>query len=247
MLVTRPKAQAEGLCQRIRQAGGVPISLPTLLIEVLQDTEAQQFCQSAANYDWLIFISSNAVEHSQACLPADLPATLKIAAIGKATAAALSALGLDVALQVSAMGTSESLLDDVAWSELKHQRILIMRGQGGREQLADTLRERGAEVDYANLYRRICPPFINGQLSSLLDAGIDILTISSGEALENLLAMAAAEQCKIKHLPLVVMSERLRLLAEERGFTDKLMLANETSDAGMTEAIRNWRETVTME
>ena len=247
VLVTRPVAQAETLCKRITQDGGVAVQLPTLAIEAIQDELSQQRCQSAAGYDWIIFISRNAVEHGHHCLPAHLPSSVKIAAIGKATTSTLKESGLFVDLEAGGTGTSESLLAEPELAEIKGQRILIMRGEGGRELLAETLRERGAEVDYADLYRRVRPPVISGELSSLLDDGIDILTITSGETLDNLLTLAAEEQRDITHLPLVVMSERLLTLARERGFTDTVLIATETSDIGVAEAIKHWCETATTE
>ena len=247
VLVTRPVAQAETLCKRITQDGGVAVQLPTLAIEAIYDEASQQFCQSAADYDWIIFISRNAVEHGHNCLPTHLPPSVKIAAIGKVTASTLAESGIHVDLEAGGVGTSESLLTEQVLANMQGQRVLIMRGEGGREVLAETLRERGAQVDYANLYRRVRPPVISGELSSLLDAGIDILTITSGETLDNLLALAAEEQCDITHLPLVVMSKRLLTLARERGFTDTVIIATETSDMGVAEAIKHWCETATTE
>ncbi len=247
VLVTRPVTQAEVLCEYIIQDGGIAVQLPTLAIEAIHDPVSQQRCQSAADYDWIIFISRNAVEHGHACLPEPLPARVKVAAIGKPTAIALTESGIYVDLEAGGAGTSESLLSASAMSDMQGQRVLIMRGEGGREVLAETLRERGAQVDYANLYRRIQPPLVPGELSGLLDAGIDILTSTSAEIMDNLLAIAAEEQRDITHLPVVVMSERLLVLARERGFTDTVIIATETSDVGMVEAIRHWCEKATTE
>lgn len=247
VLVTRPAAQAEALCERIVQAGGIPIRLPALAIEASHDVPSQQRCQSAADYDWLIFISRNAVEHAHTYLPTPLPITVKVAAIGQATATVLSEAGIRADMVAKGSGTSESLLTEPILADMAGQRVLILRGEGGRERLAETLRERGAQVDYADLYRRVRPETTPGELSRLLGAGIDILTIASGETLDNLLAMAAEEQCVITSLPLVVMSERLRTLARERGFTDTAIIATEASDKGMVEAIRHWRKMVTTE
>lgn len=247
VLVTRPVAQAKALCERIEQAGGIPIHLPALAVEAVHDDSSQQRCQSAADYDWLIFISRNAVEHAHACLPVPLPAAVKVAAIGEATATALSGAGVQATLLAKGSGTSESLLTEPVLAEMTGQRVLILRGEGGRERLAETLRERGAQVDYADLYRRVRPGTTPGELSRLLDAGIDILTIASGETLDNLLAMALEEQRDIRSLPLVVMSERLLKLAREKGFTDTVIIATETSDKGMVEAIRHWRKMATTE
>lgn len=248
VLVTRPVAQAEALCERITHSGGTAVRLPALAIEALHETDSQQRCQSAANYDWLIFISRNAVEQAFTCLPAPLPETLRLAAIGQATATALSEQGVENTLLLnSPSGTSESLLTSAELANMQGQHVLIVRGQNGREQLAETLRARGAQVDYADLYRRVRPQTSPGELSRVLDAGIDILTITSGETLDNLLAMAVEEQRDITSLPLVVMSERLRVLARERGFTDTVIIATEASDEGIVEAIRQWREMVTTE
>ena len=245
VLVTRPAAQAEALCECITQAGGIAIRQPALAIEAVHDASSKQRCQSAADYDWFIFISRNAVEHARTCLPVTLPETLKVAAIGQATASALSGAGIEVELTAKGAGTSESLLTEPVLADMTGQRVLILRGEGGRERLAETLRGRGAQVDYADLYRRVRAETTPGALARLLDAGIDILTIASGETLDNLLAMAAEEQRDITSLPLVVMSERLLTLARERGFTDTVIIATEASDKGMVEAIRHWREAKT--
>ena len=247
VLVTRPLAQADALCEGITQAGGIALHQPALAIEAVHDAASQHRCQSAAEYDWLIFIRLNAVQPPRHCLPASLPETVKVAAIGQATASVLSGAGVQVDLISKGSGTSESLLTEPELAKVTGQRVLILRGEGGRECLAETLRGRGAPVDYADLYRRVRPVTSPGELSRLLDAGIDILTVASGETLDNLLALAAEEQREITSLPLVVMSERLLTLARERGFTDTVIIAKETSDKGMVEAIRQWREMVTTE
>lgn len=239
VLVTRPVAQAGTLCERIEQAGGIALRLPSLAIEAIDDEASQQRCRAAADYDWLIFISRNAVEQGHGCLPAHLPADLQVAAIGKATAAALAEAGMVADLVASGAGTTESLLAEPEMQNMQGQRVLIMRGAGGRELLANTLRERGAQVDYANLYRRLRPGTNRGELPGLLETGIDCLTITSAETMENLLAMATEEQCDILQLPMVVMSKRLQMLARERGFTDTVAIATEASDVGIVEAIRH--------
>ena len=247
VLVTRPGTQAAGLCERIEQAGGRALHLPALVIEAINDPVARQRCRAAADYDWLIFISRNAVEHAQTCLSLPLPASLKVAAIGQATATSLDVAGITVHLVAGGAGNSESLLTELGESDRTGQRFLILRGVNGRERLAEGLRRCGAEVDYADLYRRVRPRKTGAELARQLDAGIDILTVTSGEALENLLAMAADADREITHLPLVVMSERLVSLARERGFTDTVIIATQTSDQGVVEAIRQWRETAVTE
>jgi len=248
VLVTRPGTQAAGLCERIEQAGGTALHLPAPAIEAINDPVARQRRRAAADHD-----GSNLIRRQcrwttpTTCLSLPLPASLKVAAIGQATATSLDVAGITVHLVAGGAGNSESLLTELGESDRTGQRFLILRGVNGRERLAEGLRRCGAEVEYADLYRRGRPRKTGAELARLLDAGIDILTVTSGEALENLLAMAADADREITHLPLVVMSERLVSLARERGFTDTVIIATQTSDQGVVEAIRQWRETAVTE
>ena len=121
--------------------------------------------------------------------------------------------------------------------QMKGQRCLIVRGQGGREELAATLRSRGACVEYLDLYRRIIPGSDSTQVSFLLaQEKLDVLTITSSEALQNLLTMLEKYHQRLLELPLVVISNRIRQIAEDMGFK-RIAVANSPSDAAILETV----------
>ncbi len=126
--------------------------------------------------------------------------------------------------------------------EVAGKRIVIFRGEGGRELLAETLRQRGATVEYAEVYRRAVPEAGAEQLQHVLRKNcIDIVTVTSNEGLQNLLHMAGdACRCRLLRLPLVVISQRTALLAAKLGFTHAPMIAHQSSDQGLVGAIEAW-------
>lgn len=237
VLVTRPSGQQAGLVAAIEAAGGVALHLPAMAIQPYHQTESTLRLRHATAYEWLIFISRNAVEHALPHLPRrGLP---KLVAIGSATAAALQDVGLAVAVQPGRYD-SEAVLARLP-RDMSGQRVLIVRGVGGREQLATGLQARGASVDYAEVYRRSCPALPDTELPELLAQGIDIITVSSGEMLRNLLQLAGAACGQVLQLPLVVMSERGAALARTLGFPHThIYTATQASDAGILAAIRIW-------
>jgi uroporphyrinogen-III synthase len=159
VVVTRPAHQAQGLSQAITAAGGEALLFPGLEIAPPQDlARAQAQLARLADHDWLIFISANAVQAAWRQADAVLRAYGgRIAAVGAATAAALANLGVGVDLQPEADFSSEGLLATPVLRAVQGRRVLIIRGEGGREHLAQTLRARGAHVEYAEVYRRRCP------------------------------------------------------------------------------------------
>ena len=97
-------------------------------------------------------------------------------------------------------------------------RVLLMRGEGGRELIAETLRARGAVVDYLELYRRLCPQYPSGTLPQLVAAQrLNALLVSSAQGLENLLQLAASAWAELARLPLLVPSPRVAELARAAG------------------------------
>jgi uroporphyrinogen-III synthase len=196
--------------------------LPVIEIEALQQSKNTFFLDKVAGYDWLVFVSVNAVKFSLAVWPQAQQIVCKqnIAAVGLATAQAIEAVGVDVDVIPESGFNSEALLVALSEQQVSGQKILIVRGQGGREWLADRLRFLGAEVDYWEVYRRIKPP-ISHQVMIGLEIGskVDIVTITSTEALDNLLAMVDDDINRVLKLkPLIVISERIRKKALGLGF-----------------------------
>jgi uroporphyrinogen-III synthase len=176
-------------------------------------------------------------------LRADLTA-IKVMAIGAATAAALQLLDIEVAVTPERRYDSESLLDSKALQDVAGKRLVIFRGEGGRTLLADTLRQRGAQIDYAEVYRRIQP---RTDVQPLLDAWqaekIQVVTVTSNEALQNLYNMLNDEgRQKLLATPLVVMSQRTAELAQHLGFKHTPLVSAQASVTGLVAALLKWKQ-----
>jgi uroporphyrinogen-III synthase len=242
ILVTRPAGQGEGLCAGIRAAGGEAVAWPA--IEILALDEAAPVERSLASGplpDWIIFISRNAVRHGLARIPRG-PG---VAAIGPATAAALKDAGIVPDL-TAARPDSEGLLAAPELADVAGRKFVIVRGVGGRETLAATLRERGAIVGYEEVYRRaaaVRPPAETQALLGLwAGGGIDVYTATSVEILNNLHDMLGPDAAPLlAATALVTASGRVVQQAERRGHRAARLLASRPDDDAMIEAIARWR------
>jgi uroporphyrinogen-III synthase len=190
VLVTRPAEQAGALARMIEAEGGVAVVSPVLAIEPVRDLA--RVCESvgpASGYDVAVFVSRNAVAHGSALLAGAAAGCPLVAAIGPSTARALEDAGLPVSIRPRAGYSSEALLAEPALQSMRGRRVLIVRGRGGRELLADTLAARGAEVVHAEVYAR--RP-VDGDARELIAQwradGFHLATALSVETLDALLA-----------------------------------------------------------
>lgn len=237
VLVTRPAHQAETLCELIEQAGGQPIRFPTLSIEPIQPSPQQLL--SILTCDWLIFVSANAVNFARRAFGGTMPASsARVAAIGAATAKALRNVGINVDALPSSSFTSETLLALPEMQAIADKHCVIVRGLGGREYLAEQLKQRGATVDYLQVYRRRMPE-TNPEplLVRLANHAVDAVTITSGEALDNLLQMMPPKAIAVlQSLPLLVVSTRLRQRAECLGF-QRIAVSEQADDTAILKTL----------
>jgi uroporphyrinogen-III synthase len=242
VLVTRPAHQAENLSRLIAERDGVAIRFPTLAIVALEDASTiQNTLAHLDRYQWLVFVSVNAVTmHSYYSDGVKIKNTrsIRIAAIGKTTAQALAQAGLPVDLVPESGYNSEALLAMPQMQQINGQNCLIVRGEGGREELATTLRSRGATVEYLDVYKRVTPGSDRRQVSLLLTQDkLDAITITSGEALQNLLIMLEEKHHQqLFSVPLVVVSNRIRHIAADIGFK-RIAVTNSPSDAAILETV----------
>ena len=237
VLVTRPKDQAAALCRLIEMAGGRPIPFPTTDIEPAGDLEAARRLL-AAPADIMFFASRNAVDYALPLFPGGrLPMGPRLAAIGKATADALAAAGRAPDLVPAGRYDSETLLTHPALQDLRGQRVLIVRGEGGRPLLGETLRARGAEVRFAEVYRRALPTVDPARLVADWAEQVHLVTATSGEILDNLIQLLGeAGRGALLATPLVVVSERTRQEAQRLGFA-RVELAERAEDAALVVAL----------
>ncbi|MEQ1620949.1 MAG: uroporphyrinogen-III synthase [Methylococcales bacterium] len=240
VLVTRPAHQAKSLIGLIEQAGGEALAFPTLAIVGLDnDDSVKDTLQRLETYQWVIFISANAVNFALRANGGKIPAIKSVifSAVGRSTAKALELAGLDVGLLPEQDFNSEGLLAMPQMQQLTGQSILIIRGQGGREELATTLRERGAKVDYLEVYKRDLPEIDAGfTAQQIINHGLDVITITSGEALHNLVVMFGEHAASLRNVLLVVVSDRIRTLASGLGF-NRIAVTKSPSDPAILETI----------
>lgn len=237
--VTRPLAQAQSLCTAIAAQGGTAIRYPLLAVTAVDDnTEFKQQLAKLATTDWAIFISSNAVDFAMPQLVKQypvLPSQLKFAAIGPQTAEALKAYGVDEVLIPQQRYDTETLMSLPEMQCVTGKTIIIFRGVGGRELMADTLKTRGAQVYFAESYQRINPQTD----TSLLDGywqqhKLDALVVTSSEAMRYLLALADKAPW-LTHVTLCVNHERIAELPNARGL--KVLVADAPGDAAMMQCL----------
>lgn len=247
VLVTRPEHQAAPLCNAINELGGKTLRFPVLEIAPARDLSTlYRVVDVLDRFDWAIFISANAVEQGllQVRARREWPSTLKVAAIGKRSAETLRQHGLQVDLAPKTDFNSEALLALPQMQAVEGQRVVIFRGVGGRELLANTLRERGAEVVYAQAYQRVRP---QADPTSLLrhwaNGEVDIVLVNSAESLANLTEMLGERgQILLKSTPLLVVSERILPLVNRQGFQVTPVLAENATDSAVLAALSKWAQ-----
>jgi uroporphyrinogen-III synthase len=242
VLVTRPAHQAENLSRLIAERGGSAIRFPTLAIAAMDDSGTiKNTLAHLDRFQWLVFISANAVTMHSYYMDGGKINQFKsaqIAAIGQATAQALAQAGLPVDLVPASGYNSEALLAMPQMQQIGGQSCLIVRGVGGREELASTLRSRGANVEYLDVYKRIIPDIDSSHLFLLFAQDkLDVITITSGEALQNLLIMLDKDYHQsLFAVPLVVISDRIRQIAAGIGFK-RIAVTNSPSDMAILETV----------
>lgn len=237
ILVTRPKGQETRLCELIEAAGGEAIRFPVL--EIAPAAQAPAALARLAQFDLFIFISPNAVTHGMNLIEqaGGLPTAARLATVGQGSARELQQrLGRAVDIVPGGRFNSESLLAEPAMADVAGKRVLILRGKGGRELLANTLRERGAEVEYAEVYQRLCP----AAEGRPWEQAIDIITVTSGEGLRNLYAMVGQSgRTWLRQTPLLVINGRLGEIAHELGIATTVV-SRQASDDSIVEALSDW-------
>jgi uroporphyrinogen-III synthase len=237
VLVTRPIAQARTLALAIEAHGGEALVLPTIEIRPIElSIESAENLRQLAQCDAAIFISANAVRHGLAHVspwPAHLPAL----AVGETTARALREAGIPHVVTPVDGADSEALLRLPQLQTVRDRRVVIFRGQGGREVLATTLRSRGARVDYIECYHRALPQVDPLPIQKQLTAGgIDASSVSSAHALDNLFTLLGdAGESHLRDTPTFVPHARIAQHARERGMRQIIVTA--PGDPALIEAM----------
>ena len=259
--VTRPREQAAQLALRIAQAGGKAILFPLLEIGPAADPQSLRALVARLHeFDLAIFISPNAVHYGMEAVRAALspnpspasgrgerdsagegevsalPASLKIATVGQGSAKSLRELGVRDVIVPQHGYDSEALLALPELQNVAGKRVVIFRGNGGRELLGDTLKARGATVAYAECYRRAKP---QQDGATLLAAAPDAVTVTSGEALAYLWDMLdEVGRTRLAAVPLLVPHARIAEAARNFGWRNVITTAG--GDDGLLSGLVAW-------
>lgn len=242
VLVTRPKSFADNLIPLIQKTGASCTHFPLLNIERLVNADTQQTLRALNECDAVICISQPAAQFGLAQLQ-----QLSIApsphvewfAMGNSTADALRACGLTV-FTPDKTGTSEALLALPWFTSLSNKRVMIWKGVGGREVLEQTLRNKGATVVSIELYQREIPFYAHNALDHvLIEEDINIIMITSGQALENLWQLAN-DKTRVVGITVMVPSERVANQARALGFTH-VMCADGADDQSMLSCLQHYQ------
>lgn len=215
--ITRPAHQSGGLAAAVEAAGGRVLRQPLLAIEPPRAAAAARRDLAAAeNADVVVFTSANAVAGAWELSPEWSPRG-RLTAVGGGTAADLHAR-THAPVLTPADYSSEGLLALDELADVDRRHVAIVGGEGGRRRLDAALRERGARVTRAAVYRRVPVSIPAPRLRALLE-GADAIVITSGEALAHLAAITpAALRPRLHGRQLVVPSARVLKQAHDLGF-----------------------------
>lgn len=202
VIVTRPQDQAAGWVDALRALGVDAVALPLIVIGPPADTAPVHAAwQALAQYTLAVFVSPNAVQRFVAERPpgAGWPAATLAGSTGPGTSGALRAAGLGEGQLVEPAADAPSFDSEALWARLsgrdwQGRRVLVVRGEDGRDWLASTLAERGAQVDFVAAYRRV-PPVADAPAQALIEAArvrpqAHLWVFSSSEAVRHLQALA---------------------------------------------------------
>jgi len=232
VVITRPRQQAEPLARAVAALGRTPLILPLLDISPLPDeTRLRAVLQHVSDYALVAFVSPNAVDAAFAHIDA-WPPEVALAVVGEGSRAALVRHGVDgpryriYAPLDASRSDSEHLLQALDTAALRGRKVLVVRGETGRELLPDALRAAGIDVETVAAYRRAVPgltPDLAASLRALLAAPNDWI-ITSSEALRGLAGLVeqlddGTSVVKLQRQRLIVPHARIAETAGALGFT----------------------------
>ena len=228
VIVTRPAEQAVQWVKNLRDAGITAFALPLIDIAAPLDAAAvEQAWRGLARRRLVVFVSPNAAAQFFAQRPAGCawPDDVAAASIGPGTTQTLQRLGVPAAAIIepaadAARFDSEALWLRLATRDWSGAGVLVVRGDGGRDWLADTLKQRGAQVEFVCAYRRMAPTLTDDARQCLADAiarpGEHLWFFSSSEAIAHLLQLRPGQAWSASHA--LATHPRIAQRARECGF-----------------------------
>jgi hydroxymethylbilane synthase len=225
VVVTRPRRQAGPLIDSLIRRGAEPLPLPTIRIEPIDDLAQLDVAIEESRrgaFDWCVFTSANAVEIFANRMDAldvrpDQLASMRVAAVGRATAAAVVEAGLNVTL-VPEHATAEHLVARLRQVMDARARVLYPRSAMGRDLLPNELRSAGFDVLAIDVYRTLPEPNIDQRVLDRIRRGeVDVITFASPSSVRHLVALLESESIALNAIPVVCAGPVTAQAAREAG------------------------------
>lgn len=234
VLVTRPKHQQSHFLMSCAEAGLDTITLPCLDILPVESDLSKAHVETA---ELIFFTSRNAVEFANQVLP--LPWNgAAVYAIGRATERVLNKHGQQLIAPPVEPYSSEAFLEWYA-TQPPIKSALIINGMGGRDIIQSYFKANNVDVTFKSVYKRVSPVVSDAERHRVfVETPPHIISITSDEALRNLVNIAGPEYASVLHATqLVVNSERCADMAARLGFDYSAKVANPPGDVGQMAAI----------
>ncbi|WP_299810428.1 uroporphyrinogen-III synthase [uncultured Shewanella sp.] len=194
VLLTRPEGRNQLMAEALTQRNVSYFITPLLNVQPTSNLDANQIDTLLNRADVIIFISTNAVAFASQAIDNQWPSSAQYFAVGDATHTALKQLGIDAQKAPEDCQQTEGLLTLPSLTDVAGKQIIIVRGQGGREDLATELINRNALLSYWEVYKRGCPTLDAADLCLQWQSfGINTIIITSGEILDNLVKTVPKE------------------------------------------------------
>ncbi len=216
LLITRPERAGRELQNCLQQLGYQSYCQPLFDYQNSATVEQLLTLQQQTTRPIVIFISVAAVEFANKLLPIASWSTQEIIAVGSATSRALQALGINAL--VPEKHDSEGLLALAPLQKVKNKDVIIIRGDGGRELIAEKLHSRGASVHYFESYRRVWRNYTDELIKTWRQQQINCILITSNALLEFIVNLLDdSDSYWKKHCLWLVASDRIAITAKTTG------------------------------
>ena len=245
ILVTRPQPQAEQLAIALMAEHADVTVLPMVEIHpIIAPSEQTPLIQDLDHFQHILLTSIPAVRYGLNLIDnwwPQRPINIHWHAIGEATANLLADNSIQTELPSHGVD-SEALLTSPLLQNINNQRILIIKGKGGRRKLQDTLSDRGADVSTLSVYRRSCPDYSPGYIhQTVTSQGVNVIVATSGEIIDNLINSASLPA--LTTIPLVVPSQRVAEQASRNGF-QQVIVSHGAGTVAIINSLTGLRETI---
>lgn len=236
-LITRPENQSDRLASLLVDAGAIPLLAPMIAIGETDDpARLQATLERLTDFDLAVFVSPTALDEVGKRIDR-WPEGLTAAVIGPASRDRAAELGMTDVLCPEGRYDSEGLLAHPELQQLSGRKVVLFRGNGGRELLADTLAARGATVEIVESYRRLPPTMARDAVAQLLLPDCDGVIVTSSEAVQNLFALCD-DVLAAKLKACLFFASHATIADTARRFGVASVFLTATGDAGIVASIR---------